>query len=192
MMAMNTLVRRLWISILLGVVLQSAACQSPGHHDAGDMGIAATGSRLLALHPAPPQPEVALEARRLATVAEHTARQLAGSYGVRWPAWLHNCLVNTGVKQRGLCWQYMEDMFACLAAEHPVHYDLHCAVRDDGDLFLEHNCVVITAAGKDFTTGLVLDPWRSPGRLLVFRARGEGKPWYEQAGYTAALRRRAR
>ena len=105
---------------------------------------------------------------------------------------MHNCLVNTGMRERGLCWQYMEDLFARLDRESPRFFDLHCGVRDNGSVFLEHHCVVLTATGRPFESGLVLDPWRRPGRLEVFPSRGEGKPWFNQPGYTRALQQQVK
>ncbi len=150
--------------------------------------VTSTSGKLLALHHQPDH-QARAEADKLASIAESEARRLARLYRVQSPAWVHNCLVNVGIKERGLCWQYMEDLFVALNKSQPVRFDLHSGVRDDGSTFFEHNCVVVTAAGQPFTTGLVLDPWHKPGQLLVFPARGHGKPWFEQAGYTHELKR---
>lgn len=183
--------RLLPAGLALGVMMAGGACQSIRPARATDAVVAETGARLVGLHPGPVRPAVLAEARRLAAVAEQSTRNFAAEYRVGGPSWWHNCLVNIGLKQRGLCWHYMEDLFAKLAAEHPVNFDLHCGVRDDENLFLEHNCVVITAAGKEFASGLVLDPWRKPGQLVIHPTHGAGRTWHEQRGYTQALQRRA-
>lgn len=125
-------------------------------------------------------PAARVEATRLAGIAEWQARALACQYGVCTPAWIHNCLVNLHLKQRGLCWQYMEDLRAALLVRRPIHHDLYFAVRDEHDLLFQHHCLVITAAGHPFDSGLVLDPWRHPGKLLILSARGGGTPWEPQ------------
>lgn len=152
----------------------------------------ATATKLSGLHGEHPPAPVQEEARRLAVVAETEARSLAISYRVVGPAWFHNCLVNLGFKDRGLCWQYMEDMFARLYAENPRHFDIHCAVRDDDSTLLEHNCILLAAKGQPFTSGWILDPWVKPGTLRLLRPRGEGRAWHEQPGYTRVLEQRIR
>ena len=152
--------------------------------------VAATADKLASLHGANPSAPARAEANRLAHVAEREARALAISYRVSGPAWFHNCLVNIGIKERGLCWHYMEDMFARLHAENPRHFDLHTAVRDDDSTFLEHNCVLLSAKGQPFASGWVLDPWVKPGSLQLVRPRGDGRPWHEQRGYTRVLEQR--
>ena len=34
-----------------------------------------------------------------------------------------------------------------------------------GDIWNEHNCVVVTAVGQAFEDGIVLDAWRNAGNL---------------------------
>ncbi|MFM7182776.1 MAG: hypothetical protein ACKO2G_15100 [Verrucomicrobiales bacterium] len=168
------------------LALAMASCQS---HQAEPLAatVAATADKLASLHGDNPPAPVREEANRLALVAEREARALAISYGVSGPAWFHNCLVNTGLKERGLCWQYMEDMFTRLTREKPRHFDLHCVVRDDNSTFLEHNCVLLAAKGQPFVSGWVLDPWVKPGTLRLIRPCGEGRSWHEQPGYTQHL-----
>jgi hypothetical protein len=178
---------------LLFPVLALAVVSCQSHHAEPPAAIvAATAAKLAFLHGENPPAPVREEANRLALVAEREARALAISYGVSGPAWFHNCLVNIGVKERGLCWQYMEDMFARLARENPRHFDLHTAVRDDNSTFLEHNCVLLAAKGQPFVSGWVLDPWVKPGTLQLIRPRGDGRSWYEQPGYTRYLDQRHR
>lgn len=176
-----------WLLPVLALALVS--CQS---HQAEPPAatVAATAEKLAGLHGENPPAPVRDEASRLALVAEREARALAIGYRVSGPAWFHNCLVNVGIKERGLCWQYMEDMFAVLVRENPRHFALHTAVRDDNSTFLEHNCVLLAAKGKPFVSGWILDPWVKPGSLQLIRPRGDGRPWYEQEGYTRYLEQR--
>lgn len=175
--------------LLWSLVLALISCQSypPEPPPAA---VAATAEKLAALHGGNPHSHVREEAARLALVAEREARTLAISYGVTGPAWFHNCLVNLGIKERGLCWQYMEDMFSRMAKENPRHFHLHTAVRDDNSTFFEHNCVLLTAKGQPFVSGWILDPWVKPGTLRLIRPRGDGRTWHEQSGYTRYLEQR--
>jgi hypothetical protein len=148
----------------------------------------ATAEKLAALHPpAALTPQIRREAEQLATTAHRFAAGAVDRYRISAPAWLHNVKVNMRIRDEGLCWHHMEDLFLELAALTPRHFELHCGVRDQGDLFREHHCVVVTATGAAFETGIVLDPWKKPGSLLAHRARGDGRPWMEDARHRAWL-----
>ena len=45
------------------------------------------------------------------------------------------------------------------------------------DLWNEHNCVVVTARGAPFESGVVLDAWRNAGRLRWAPVRMDHYPW---------------
>lgn len=132
-------------------------------------------------------PKVDAEAQAISTTAARAAAKISRQFRVVGPAWFHNCLVNTGLRERGLCWHYMEEMFLHLAPLDPMAFDLHCGVRDSGSLFFEHHCVVITARGDPFATGLVLDPWTRGGRLLVVPVASQGSRWAEDPDFRLYL-----
>lgn len=123
----------------------------------------------------------------LAAAAAGFARQAPSRYRIAGPSWYHNVKVNLRMREDGLCWHQMEDLFLTLARLDPQWFDLHSGVRDQGDWLREHHAVVVTAAGQPFESGLVLDPWKSPGRLLVHRARGDGRPWHENKRHRMEL-----
>ena len=132
-------------------------------------------------------PEVDREAAVLAATAVREAREISRQFRVMGPAWFHNCLVNTGVRERGLCWHYMTEMYLRLAPLEPRYFEIHCGVRDSGRLFLEHHCVALTARGQPYPTGLVLDPWVKGGNLVFFPVTGPGSPWIEDPDFRASL-----
>ncbi len=127
------------------------------------------------------------EAVALAAAAAGFAREAPSRYRIAGPSWFHNVKVNLRVREAGLCWHQMEDLFLTLARLDPQWFDLHSGVRDQGDWLREHHAVVVTAVGEPFESGLVLDPWKSPGRLLVHRARGDGRPWVENKRHRMEL-----
>ena len=74
-----------------------------------------SASTLLADRMAALSPQVrAKEAQRLADCAYLTSRQLARDYRVIGPPLFHNFLVNIGVRERGLCFQWARDLFVKL------------------------------------------------------------------------------
>ena len=81
--------------------------------------------------------------------------QLADEYRVVRPAVLHNVLIRVGLKNRGLCYHWAEDLLKQLNALDLKNYQLHWGVAHRGSELREHNSVVITASGQAFERGLV-------------------------------------
>ena len=138
-----------------------------------------SASTLLADRIAALSPEVRLkEARRLADSAYLTARQLARDYRVIGPPLFHNFLVNIGVRERGLCFQWARDLFVQLNRLPFQTLELHWGAARVGT-WREHNCVVVTAKGQAFEEGIVLDAWRRSGHLFWSPIRADHYPWQE-------------
>jgi hypothetical protein len=129
------------------------------------------------------------EAQRIARVAVEASQQQAERYDILFPGWAHNVMVNTGLRERGLCWHWMEELFPKLRALDTRNFNIVCGVRDSGTR-REHHCVVAVPAGRSFEDGLVLDPWAKGGRLLAFPVRGEKRPWVYDPNWTLPLEQR--
>lgn len=117
------------------------------------------------------------EARRVAETATREAAVLAEEYRLVRPAVAHNLLVVMGIKNRGLCYQWTEDLMQRLQALELKSFQLHWAVAYRGSELREHNCVVVTATGQRFFEGIVLDPWRDSGNLYWARVTKDSYPW---------------
>jgi hypothetical protein len=118
-----------------------------------------------------------LEAHRVAETAVTLSLALAAEYRVVPPALWHNLLIQTGIRERGLCYHWTEDLLKELQALSLASFDLHWGVAHRGSDFREHNSVVITAMGQPFDQGLVLDPWRNSGDLFWTRVDRDRYPW---------------
>ena len=106
------------------------------------------------------------EAGRAARVAFQRSRELAVSYQIAGSPLWHNMQVNLGIKERGLCWHWAEDMEARLLAERLETLEIHRAIANAfNPLRIEHSTVVISRTGDGFERGIVLDPWRLGGTL---------------------------
>ncbi len=117
------------------------------------------------------------EARRLAETAVIHALRLAEEYRVVPPARWHNLLIQAGLRERGLCFHWTEDLIKHLQALQPETYELHWGVAHRGNELREHNSVVITALNQPFQKGLVLDPWRNSGDLFWVMVDRDVYPW---------------
>jgi len=113
------------------------------------------------------------EAQRIAEVAVLTGAESAKKYGVIFGPAEHNWMVNRGLRERGLCWQWTWDMAAALAPLQLKTFDLHWGISNAA-LFNEHNSIVVTALGQPFDTGITLDPWRSSGYVTAVRVINDG------------------
>jgi hypothetical protein len=120
-----------------------------------------------------------LEAGQVAETAILHANDLADEYDLVRPAVLHNVFVRMGLKDRGLCYHWAEDMMKRLQQLDLNTYELHWGVAYRGSELREHNSVVITARGEPFETGMVLDPWRNSGDLYWALIQKDKYPWVE-------------
>jgi hypothetical protein len=122
------------------------------------------------------------EARQVADCAYRTAAQLRRDYAVVGPPLFHNFLVNTGIRKRGLCFQWAEDLLGRLDALKLSSLELHWG-EARARTWREHNCVVVTARGQPFRAGIVLDCWRHSGRLYWGALAADHYPWIEDSAY---------
>ena len=120
-----------------------------------------------------------LEAGQVAQTAVTYSNQLAEEYHLVRPAVLHNVLIRVGLKDRGLCYHWTEDLLKELQSLDLRTYQLHWGVAHRGSELREHNSVVITARGQAFEKGLVLDPWRNSGDLYWALIKTDRYPWKE-------------
>ncbi len=118
----------------------------------------------------------AAEADKLAVTAIETSAELARDFKpLRFP-WMNNGLVNTGLRKRGLCYQWRDDLFPYLHRLKLKTMDLHLTCARRGQL-LEHNGIVVTAKGQRFEDGIALDPWRHCGVLAWAKVSEDRYPW---------------
>ena len=117
------------------------------------------------------------EAAKLAETAIQYSNFLAAEYQVVRPAVWHNVLVRMGVKDRGLCYHWTEDLMKRLQRLELKYYRLHWGVAYRGSELREHNSVVVTANGQAFEDGIILDPWRNSGNLYWARVKVDHYPW---------------
>jgi hypothetical protein len=121
-----------------------------------------------------------MEAGQLAETAISYSYHLAEEYRVVRPAILHNVLVRMGLKDRGLCYHWTEDLLKRLYLLELKNFQLRWGVAYRGSELREHTTVVVTARGQPFEEGIVLDPWRNSGELFWARVKNDRYPWKER------------
>lgn len=105
------------------------------------------------------------EAARAAQIAYAYPLELRRSYNVTDSPLVHNAKVNQGLRPRGLCWHWADDMETRLRRENFQTLDFHRAIANADNLRIQHSTVIISAKGESMNEGVVLDPWRYGGLL---------------------------
>ena len=139
-----------------------AACGTYGPTDVSSQEVAKLEAGLLALGPGV-DPDEAARAARIAY--EYTA-VLAREYEIDDAPLVHNTKVNMGLKPRGLCWHWAEDMENRLLKENFQTLDVLRAIANaESDWLIDHSTALLAPRGGGLSDAMVLDPWRYGGRL---------------------------
>ena len=158
--------------LLLFCCVLFACAHRPDAPDEQQQRINTLAHELGLMAPAAPQQD----AKKLATVAVTTAAQLREQYGVILALWQHNVEVNSGTKPRGLCFHYVHDLYDALQPQVAPYWQVQFVQAKPKEM-LEHNAIVITASGKPWDTGIVLDGWRNAGVLYYGPVTTDKYPW---------------
>lgn len=104
------------------------------------------------------------EADKLAHTAVEVSARLSEDFKPMCLPWANNALRNVGLRKRGLCYEWRDDLYPHLHVLKLTTLQLHLtsAFRTKPR---EHNGIIVTARGQRFEDGLILDPWRRGGRL---------------------------
>lgn len=107
------------------------------------------------------------EAERAARIAYSYTAQLVQEYEITDPPLIHNAKVNKGLRPRGLCWHWAEDIERRLKQENFQTLDLHRAIANaDNPFRIDHSTAIVSRKGETMYDGVVLDPWRYGGVLF--------------------------
>lgn len=161
------------------------ACSSPSPQVARDDQITALTAALVRLGPEV-DPE---EAARAARIAYDHTDALAIAYDITDPPLVHNMKVNAGIKSRGLCWHWADDMESRLRQEDFETLSLHRAIANSHTrILIDHSTTIISRKGDAFQEGIVLDPWRKGGILTWMQTSSDDR--YDWVLREEALRAR--
>jgi hypothetical protein len=122
------------------------------------------------------------ETVRLAQAVLERTTALSGKYEIARFAIVHNLLVNLGIKERGLCCHWTEDLLQTLNDLKLEKFRIVWAVSNYGSL-REHSGVAVVPVTRKFEDGLVLDPWRNAGKLYWSKIAQDSYDWRPHPGY---------
>ncbi|HHS91771.1 MAG TPA: hypothetical protein ENK82_00345 [Campylobacterales bacterium] len=87
-----------------------------------------------------------------------------------------------GIKNRGLCHEWAEDLLGFLLKQKYQTFDFHPVSANVGYLN-EHNALVVSAKGDRYFRGILLDAWRFSGNLYFVEVSKDPKyRWIERKG----------
>lgn len=122
--------------------------------------------------------EATPEADAMAKVIIETIYRLSQEYRVTTSAWIHNWLVTHGIRRKGHCYHYVDDLRKELSVRQWLYFDIHWGEAWPGE-FRENNALVITAKESPFDSGLAIDAWRTAGKPFWTPVAGDRFPWRE-------------
>ena len=130
------------------------------------------------------------EAKLLAECAYATVARLRQEYRMFGTPIFNNFLVYHGLRKRGYCFQWSEDLLLALDALKLKTLELHWG-DTHRDTWRENNCLVVTAKGQPFERGMILECWRHFGHLRWNLVLSDQDPYYENTKWAERVRVRA-
>jgi hypothetical protein len=134
------------------------------------------------------------EAKLLAQCAFATVAKLRRQYRMFGTPIFNNFLIYHGIRKRGYCYQWSEDLLITLDNLKLKSLELHWGEANPGN-WRENNCIVVTAKGQQFNRGIMLECWRHLGHLyfgpVVSAAANNFDPYVENSSYAQFVRNRA-
>ncbi len=122
------------------------------------------------------------EANFVAREAVLYSMHLANEYKLVAPPNSQNVLVNTGQRDRGLCYHFARDMTAHIVKDRIFNtLTLKRAVAFQGKA-LEHNVLTVAAKGKGVNDAIILDAWRESAKLYYVKTVDD--PMFRWEKYT--------
>ena len=130
------------------------------------------------------------EAELLAQCAYATVSKLRREYRMFGTPIFNNFLIYHGLRKRGYCYQWSEDLLITLDKLKLTSLELHWGEANPGN-WRENNCIVVTAKGQPFNRGIILDCWRQLGHLRYGPVLSDADPYVENGAYARFVRARS-
>lgn len=118
------------------------------------------------------------EAKNISMEAIEYSKYLAKKYDAIKPALLQNTLVNLGYKEKGLCFDYANDLLTFLREKNYKSFKFIKVVSSRGDYF-EHTAFILTRDDISFYESIIFDAWRDTGELYFSKIKDDKKYKWE-------------
>jgi len=122
------------------------------------------------------------EAKLLSECAYATVSKLRRQYRMFGTPIFNNFLIYHGLRKRGYCYQWSEDLLIALDKLKLTSLELHWGEYDPRT-WRENNCIVVTAKGQPFQRGIMLECWRHLGHLYCGPVASDYEHYVENSAY---------
>lgn len=85
--------------------------------------------------------------------------------------WINNTLVNLGIKQKGLCWEWRDEFYNHLEGKIEP-FDMQKVVANKG-MLNEHNAIVLISKSSNIQNSILIDLWRFSGTPHIVTAKDD-------------------
>ena len=102
----------------------------------------------------------------------------------------NNFLIYHGLRKRGYCYQWSEDLLLALDKLNLKSLELRWGEYDP-NTWRENNCIVVTAKGSHSSEGIMLECWRHLGHLYFGLVASDWELYVENSAYARRVRERA-
>jgi hypothetical protein len=130
------------------------------------------------------------EAKLLADCAFAAVTKLRREYRMFGTPIFNNFLIYHGLRKRGYCYQWSEDLLVALDALRLNTLEVRWGEHDP-NTWRENNCIVVTAKGQPFKRGIMLECWRHLGHLYFGPVASDWETYVENSAYARRVRDRA-
>lgn len=93
---------------------------------------------------------------------------------------VNNFLVNIGLKEKGLCYEWSDPLYIYFRRKPYKYFSFHLLVANRGKYFQEHNVLVVTSKKDEISEGVIIDPWRKPGKVYFSKVKDDTKYVWER------------
>jgi len=130
------------------------------------------------------------EATLLAQCAFATVTKLRRQYRMFGTPIFNNFLIYHGLRKRGYCYQWSEDLLTALDTLRLKTLEVRWGEHDP-NTWRENNCLIVTAKRQPFNRGIMLECWRHLGHLYFGPIASDWETYVENPSYAQLVRDRA-
>jgi hypothetical protein len=130
------------------------------------------------------------EAKLVADCAFVTVSKLRREYRMFGTPIFNNFLIYHGLRKRGYCYQWSEDLLVALDKLNLKSLEVRWGEHDP-NTWRENNCIVVTAKGQPFNRGIMLECWSHLGHLDFIPVASSWERYVENSAYARHVRERA-
>jgi hypothetical protein len=100
-------------------------------------------------------------------------KALTKEFKMTSPPQYHNFLVNIGLRKKGLCYHWADALYTYFTHQSYPSFEFHLMGANIGEYWTEHNVMVVVAKGNPVEEGVIIDPWREPGKLYFSKVKDD-------------------